>query len=127
MQTPNALTFHYQKSPFYRAVYADGVHGGFAPTGEVINIAFWSTRKPLPDSVTHTFVPSDEGATSGNLGPEVSRQATDGMVREIETLVTMPSSATVDFLVWLATHLKGRGVPVEEVIRDALKEQENAQ
>ena len=115
---PPLITFHYTQSPHFRTFYADGVQGGVAPVGRVINLAFFSTRASMPSSVTHTFVTRD--GEGGQIGEEVDRKGSDGMQREVEAIATMPLGAAVDMLVWLAGVLRSQGMPVIQTLRERI-------
>jgi hypothetical protein len=87
------LTFHFQKSTFFRTIHVDGAFGGVTPQGK-ISISFYSERFPIPQSTTHTLVGT-------KLSPEKHRETKNGIIREVEVNCTMDVAnleALVEFL-----------------------------
>lgn len=80
------IDIYYKKTRNHRTIYATGAWAGVTPQGE-LQLAFFKDLSPMPDYVTHDI----NGAV---LGPEISRVAQVGMVRETEaTIVLSPETA----------------------------------
>ncbi len=84
------ITFDYIKSNNFRVIYADGVHGGLSPKGDLIQISIWNERWPIPRQTTHEF------SKEGKLGSEILglRITRDAIVREVEAeiIMTVPNA-----------------------------------
>lgn len=100
MAQPNQhLTYHYQKSSQYRVVHADGAYGGLTPTLGVF-ISFFNERLPIPQKVTHSV------EAAGTLGPEISHESKEGIIREVEVGVIFDETVARSLLTWLQQRLE---------------------
>lgn len=90
------IRFHYIKSPQFRTVHVDGVHGGLTPQGKV-QMALYSERLPIPRE-TVQYLKED-----GSLGDEIleERVARVGVVREIESNLVMDIEQARSVARWL--------------------------
>jgi hypothetical protein len=95
------VLFNYIKSNFFRVVHADGAHGGITPRG-LIEINFYSERRPIPKSVVHSHT------SSGVLGPEITdeRVEREGLVREVDVGVIMGLGTAKSLYTWLADKIQ---------------------
>jgi hypothetical protein len=89
------MTYHYLKSPFFRAVHADGVYGGITPHGS-IHMGFFSERNPFPTQTEYEI-------TDNKLGREIeeSRIVKPGFVREVDVDVIMDLTTAIALQGWL--------------------------
>lgn len=71
------LKFHFIKGPDYRDVPVHGALCGINPQGEGIFLVLYSERTTIPTFVSH------ELRDDGGLGPEVSREMKDGVIRNM--------------------------------------------
>jgi hypothetical protein len=95
---PTKIRYHYLKSNAFRVVHADGVFGG--PTAQnMMHLAFFSERAPIPQTVDHALDVID--GTTAKVGAEVSRTARDGMVREVEVGILMTPPTAKALHTWL--------------------------
>jgi hypothetical protein len=69
------LKFHFVKGPDYRDVPVHGALCGINPQGEGLFLVFYSERTSIPTHVTH------ELTEFGALGPEIDREAKEGVIR----------------------------------------------
>lgn len=81
------LKFHYVKSDQFRVIHADGAYGSLAPGGDLIHLAFFSERYPIPLEVL----------TRLEDGEEVSRVGREGILRELDvnTIMTVETAASI--------------------------------
>ena len=98
MAQPEHLTFHYQKSNHYRVIHADGAWGGLTPKLGVF-LSFFSERPPIPQTITHAV---ESGRT---LGPEVSHETKEGLIREVEVGIIMDEQTAAALIAWLQQSL----------------------
>ena len=59
------LEFDFEKSNFFRVIHVDGVFGGISPGSNLLHMAIYNERQPLPKKVFHKL---DKGV----LGQEIS-------------------------------------------------------
>lgn len=69
-QLPDELVFKYLFPDDYNPAFANGVHGGITPSGEVV-LHFYMERQGLPNKVTHRLEPD------GRLGEQIARDPED--------------------------------------------------
>ena len=93
---PQRLRFHYIKSPQFRTVHVDGVHGGISAQGHHVQFAVFNERVPIPKETVHPIV-------GMALGDEVKeeRVALDGVVRELEVNLIMDLQQARSLADWL--------------------------
>ncbi len=75
------LTFHLIKGPNFESRKVDGAIGNLAPGG--ISLTFYIERAAIPQTITHEFT------ENGILGDITSATGKQGMVREIQTGITL--------------------------------------
>lgn len=100
MDSKDTVKFLYVKSNYFRVVHADGAFGGLTPRGELFMSVF-SERAPLPDVTV-------QAVEKGQLGQEIieQRQASDGIVREIEVGIVMDLVVAKSVVAWLSDRIK---------------------
>lgn len=74
-----SIDIFYEKNPLYRTIHVDGFIGGITPTN-LVNLNFYSTRKSIPKSITHSI--NSFGKIEGKGVP--SEDSKVGIMREIE-------------------------------------------
>jgi len=92
---PDDITFHYIKTSNYRTFHVDGAYGGLCPNGNIY-MEFFVERMPTPKKVTHSL---NKDAT---LGPPISAEGKEGMIREIESGLVMDVITATRLRDWLA-------------------------
>jgi hypothetical protein len=75
--TTTKVNFDYIKSSQFRVIRVDGVHGGLTPRGDVIQVALFSERAPIPKREEYRV-------ENGKLGERTDVQQRDAIVREVE-------------------------------------------
>lgn len=112
---PAKFDFHYQKTPLYRGVHADGFWGGPTPRGSFA-VSFFSERQPLPKVAQREMLSTGDGMMT--LGPESVSEVLSGVVRQVEVTVYMDLRAVQEFYEWLGMHVAKMeeqfGVPLNE-------------
>ena len=98
-ELPANLDFHFIKSNSFRVVHCDGVWGGTTPRG-YITMSVYSERSPLPQKITHQVL------DHGLLSPETSKEAKEGIIREVDVEVIMDLSMAQSLITWLQDHVK---------------------
>lgn len=93
------VDFHYEKSPHYRTVRADGVTGGSSPHNE-IQMSFYGDYAPIPE------FESNEVIDGNRLGKVVNQFQKKGIVREVECTVTMAVEVAELFVRWLQERIR---------------------
>jgi len=89
---------HYQKSPSYRVVLAEGVYGGLTPKGTIIS-HFFTERWPIPKSSSLTIV-------GGKSVSETTTEILSGVVRSVDVGVVMDFNMAVAYYHWLREKLE---------------------
>lgn len=79
------VRFDYIKSNYFRVIHVDGIQGGNCPGRDLIQMAAWSERWPIPRQ--SVFPISPEGALGEEILPE--RVTRDAIVREVEVELLM--------------------------------------
>lgn len=87
------IDFYYLKSPYFRVIRVNGVWGGVTPQNE-IQVVIYNERFPIPDLVTHKI--SDEGQLLGETG----RKIKDGLVREVEAVLSIDPKIAKALGIW---------------------------
>lgn len=93
------LAFHYIKSNHFRVIYGDGAIGAPSPDGQSIHFAIYNERIPIPRVVVNIL-------KDGKITGEVSKEARQGIVREVEVDVIMSIDDAETLSKWLATNVK---------------------
>lgn len=92
------LEFHFEQTPYYRTIHADGFWGG--PTGNgLIYMSAYSERKPIPTKLVHKI---DLEGNRMSLGGETARETQQGVIREIEIGIYMNVQTAVSLRNWLS-------------------------
>ncbi|KKL50825.1 hypothetical protein LCGC14_2301630 [marine sediment metagenome] len=92
------ITFHYEKHPDYKVVYANGAYGGIGPRGE-FKIDLFIEHTKIPDEVTYLLVPD-------GIGPPVNRKPeTPPITREIQMGVIMTIGNAKSIVEWITRHI----------------------
>ncbi len=98
------VVFHYELSPEYRVVYANGAFGSITPRGDIKYDLFIEYVK-APEAIVHIMTPD-------GLGPEVDREpAKMPISRELQIGVMMTPGQAKSFAHWLlskVSELEGR-------------------
>jgi len=99
--TPSQVKFEFIKANGYRVVYADGVHGGITPRGQ-IQLNFYTERFPIPQQTVH------ELDAQGRIGPERTelRNTKEGIIREFEEGVIMNMETARSVAEWLRSKVE---------------------
>ena len=89
------MDFPYEKAPGHQVVYANGVHGGPTPRGDII-MDFFLERVDTPTNVRHKIEPG------ARLGEEIDRTySTKPIVREVQVTVIMSPEQAESVSKWL--------------------------
>ena len=91
------VQFDYIKTPDFRNIHVDGVHGGVAPSG-FLNMVVFSTRKAIPQQITNLI------QEDGTLGSEIrdQRVSRTALVRDLEANLIMSLPSAVVLRDWLS-------------------------
>ncbi|MCX6876028.1 MAG: hypothetical protein NTW21_19805 [Verrucomicrobia bacterium] len=84
------ITFHLIKGPDFRTTRAHGAIGSLGPGG--LNLAFYVERGPIPQTVTHAL------NEDGSLGEIVDVTGKQGIIREIQSGISMDVDAARDLI-----------------------------
>jgi hypothetical protein len=98
------IKFKYFFEKDYNPVYANGVFGGIAPSGELV-IHFFQERQGLPTAQYYALFPN------GNLGEEVKREPEDQpfkYVRMVTTGVTLSEKTARVLFEWLKDQMDSK-------------------
>lgn len=91
---PLSIKFNYQKTHEYRNHHVDGAFGGLTPRGYT-NMLFYSERNVLPKVVEM------EIDKSGKLGKTIDIESKEGVIREVETGITIDLGTAISIKDWL--------------------------
>jgi hypothetical protein len=96
------ITFELMKSNHFRVIHADGIFGGLNPKGNLIRMAFYSERWPIPKKMVHSLT------ENGQIQEEIQedREVKEAIIRELEIEVVMDISTATSVLEWLQTKLE---------------------
>ncbi|MBF0510556.1 MAG: hypothetical protein HQK57_16755, partial [Deltaproteobacteria bacterium] len=96
------IKFDYIKGSYYRVVHVDGVMGGVTPRGDMIHLALWNERWPIPQQMAYRL------EQDGQLGPELTdeRISRDAIVREVELGMLMSVGTAKLIRDWLDEQIK---------------------
>ena len=50
------LEFDFEKSNLFRAIHVDGFFGGVAPATQLLHVAVYNERQPIPKRVFHPVI-----------------------------------------------------------------------
>lgn len=96
LETASEIRFHYQKSPSYRTIHADGAHGGVSPRGYVV-VTFYNERNTIPRQGVRRVTDTDHGR---DVGPEEITDTLEGVMRQLEATVFLDLNASREFYRW---------------------------
>jgi len=90
------LEFDFEKSNYFRVIHVDGVYGGMSPATQLLHVAVYNERQPIPKKVFHNL-------TDGMPQPEnlAKRQVRPGLFREVEADLVMSVEMAVILRNWL--------------------------
>jgi len=95
------VEFIYTKAPGYKTHYANGVHGGITPRGD-IKMDFFIETPLFPEKVINSVTP--EG-----LGPEIDREPSQenaGFERESQTGIMVSPQQAKSIAYWILQHIE---------------------
>ena len=97
---PSEITQHFIKSPHFRVLHCDGVHGGITPNG-YIQMAIFSERLPIPQKVV--LRTQEAGADLVSVGEEIKdrRVTRDGVIHEVDVEILLDLRTAKSLRVWL--------------------------
>lgn len=98
------IAIHYQKNPFYRTIYADGLIGG-KTLANAYSFSFYATRNPIPKILVHDV---DQDGTIEPIGKS-SEDSKIGIIREIEIGIYMNETTARDIYVYLKKQFESDG------------------
>jgi len=90
------LEFDFEKSNLFRVIHVDGFFGGVAPATQLLHLAVFNERQPIPKKVFHQVV-------NGILQPEImeKREVRQGLFREVEADLVLNLEAAAALRTWL--------------------------
>jgi hypothetical protein len=90
------VEFDFEKSNYFRVIHVDGFFGGIAPTTQLLHVAVFNERAPIPKKVFHPVM-------DGTLQPETvsKRDARSGVFRELEADLVINLEVAVALRGWL--------------------------
>jgi hypothetical protein len=90
------LEFDFEKSNYFRVIHVDGVYGGVSPSSQLLHMAVFNERQPIPKKVFHKL-------TDGVPQPEnlKKRQMRPGLFREVEADLVLSMEMAVVLRNWL--------------------------
>lgn len=94
-QDESEITYHFIKSNYFRVIHCDGVIGGPSPGAELIEVAVFNERIPIPLQTVHRF---EDGRINPIPASQVGRK---GVVREVECNIIMSIEAAELVAKWL--------------------------
>ena len=95
----NVIKFFYERSPDYRVIYVNGVHGGITSRG-ALKFDMFIEHVKTPNEVIHSITPD-------GLGPEIDRNPKNPPItRESQIGVIMTISQAKSFASWLQNHIR---------------------
>src|SRR5947208_4005152 len=90
-EIPSEITFNFNEGPDYRVIRADGAWAGITPQLE-IQFALFNDLQPMPNTTRHKVLPN------GAVGPEIARDADEGIDREVSVMVVMNPAVVMQFI-----------------------------
>jgi len=94
MAQANEITTHFIKTEDYKTSFVTGVFGGLTQQG-LIHLNHFVDRPVVPKSVNYTI------SKEKNTLEEVSREAKDGTVREVNGAILFDTNMAKQLIVWL--------------------------
>lgn len=90
------LEFNFEKSNFFRVIHVDGFFGAVAPATQLLHVAVYNERQPIPKKVFHTV-------KDGVLQPETldKREGRAGLFRELEADLVLNMETAMALRSWL--------------------------
>jgi hypothetical protein len=90
------IEFDFEKSNLFRAIHVDGFFGGISPATQLLHVAVYNERQPIPKKVFH---PVNNGA----LQPEnlAKREVRGGLFREVEADLIISLETAMALRIWL--------------------------
>ena len=98
-ESADRVEFHYVKSNLFRVVHVDGVHGGPTPKGNAIQLAYFSERRPIPQSETYEL-------RERKLAKRVNVCQRNAVIREVEVEAVIGLDVAKSIYQWLGTHIE---------------------
>jgi hypothetical protein len=95
---PEKIEYHYQKTPTYRTIHADGAHGGPTARG-YLAITFYSERSSIPRKGERNVSVGDDGEPK--LGKEKVTETLGGVMRQLEATVMLDINAARELAIWV--------------------------
>lgn len=94
------MNFHWIKTNDYRTVHMDGVFGGLSPKGNLLHMAVYSERWPIPRQTAYAV---RDGIVY--TSEETGRVQRDGIVREVEVNLVFDTNTARVLIDWLQRYL----------------------
>jgi hypothetical protein len=90
------LEFDFEKSNYFRVIHVDGFFGGVAPATQLLHLAVFNERQPIPKKVFHPV-------KDGILQPEImeKRETRAGLFRELEADLVISLETAMSLRAWL--------------------------
>ncbi|MGH6670819.1 MAG: hypothetical protein ACRECV_02450 [Xanthobacteraceae bacterium] len=90
------LEFDFEKSNYFRVIHVDGFFGGVAPASQLLHMAVYNERQPIPKKVFHPVL-------NGVLQPETiqKRETRSGLFREVEADLVLSMEGAMALRSWL--------------------------
>lgn len=98
MEERKSIKFIYNKTSNYKTYMVEGVVGGLTPKGKIF-IDFFNEKIPIPNFVEHEII-------DGELGKEIQRDTTKGIIREIDCGIYLDVPTAIVFSNWLQDRIK---------------------
>ena len=87
------IRFDFIKSNYFRVIHVEGAFGGSSPHN-LINMAIYNERWPIPKQITKEF-------KENKAGREIDRATRDAIVREVEAQLVMDVATAKRICEWL--------------------------
>lgn len=95
-ELPSEISIEYSKSPGYRTLKVDGVHGGITPQGD-LSLYLYDENVSLPSVTKH------EINDAGELGEPTHQYSSDSrVVREVAVGLSVDAGTALTIVEWLA-------------------------
>jgi hypothetical protein len=95
---PQQIEYHYQKTPDYRTVHADGAHGGATARG-YLAVTFYNERASIPRKGVRDVSVAENGEPA--LSKERVTETLGGIMRQLEVTVMLDINAARELALWL--------------------------
>ena len=93
------IAFDYIKSSCFRVIRVDGAHGGITPRGDVIQIALFNERRPIPQREEYDI-------KDGKLTGKSNVKQRDAFIREVEVEALMSLDVARAIYTWLGDNIE---------------------